>query len=375
MNFPGAPSPRLGPSDIHVAAQLFQPSRLTLARELRKLTKADLAARIGKTPSAISQFESGRLRPDGASVAQLALALDLPIAFFAIGSSAGPMSVEECHFRSLRSASQRDRRSLLARGTILCDLARILEPIVEMPPERVPRIDREVSSSEDIESVAERVRELWGLGLGPISNVVWLMEGNGIIVSKIPSDCVDVDAFSGWRQTADHVRPFVFLTDAKDAASRCRFDAAHELGHLVMHLDAQPGSPELERQANQFASAFLMPHATFGREAPTWLNWNLIWELKRRWRTSARAILFRSHALGRLSDASYRRGFVYLNQRFRDGEPHEPEHEQPLMLSRALDLAVSEATQATFAEQLGLRPHQLAALVLRETAPRADVSD
>ena len=355
--------PRIGADDIHLAAQLFQPARLTLARELRKLTKASLADRVGKTPSAVSQFESGRIRPDGSTVGAMALVLDVPLLFFTKDLHSGVMSVEQCHFRSLRSASQRDRRCLLARGTLLCDLADVLARYVDIPPERVLRIDREVRSKRGIEVLAKEVRDHWGLGSGPISNIVWLIENNGVLVSYIPSDCESVDAFSGSRQSAEQARPFIFLTDVKGATARSRFDAAHELGHLVMHVDAQPGNPELEQQANQFAGAFLMPRESFVREAPKRLNWPLIWELKRRWRTSARAILYRAHDLGVLSDASYRRGFVQLNQRHKGGEPFEPERERPVLLAGALDATCEEVDPGNIAAELGIRPRQLADLV------------
>ncbi len=67
------------------------------------------------------------------------------------------------------------------------------------------------------------------------------------------------------------------------AWSRTRFDAAHELGHLVMHVDANPGSIDLESEANRFAAAFLLPKETFARECPNWLDWKLLRELKTRW--------------------------------------------------------------------------------------------
>lgn len=358
---PGRADPivRLAAGEIHVAAQLFKPVRLTLARELRLLTKAELAALVGRTPSAISQFEAGRLRPDGATVGELALALDVPVGFFAVESKAAPMAVDQCHFRSLRSASQRDRRRLLARGTLLCDFATRLEEYVEIPAEEVPRVDREVLTSDDVELVAQQARQLWGLGLGPIPNVVWLLERKGIVVSYIPSNCEQVDAFSGWSSAGGGSRPFVFLTDGKGAPTRSRFDACHELGHLIMHVDAQPGNPELERQANHFSSAFLMPRESFIREAPQWLNWDLIWELKRRWGTSARAILVRSHQLGVLSDASYRRGFIHLNQHFPGGELHEPAREQPVVLQEAVRVAAEDVSLAELAGLIGLSAHQL----------------
>jgi len=53
----------------------------------------------------------------------------------------------------------------------------------------------------------------------------------------------------------------VLASDKGDAAVS-RFDAAHELGHLIMHHDAEPGDLYMERQADAFAAAFLMPAET-----------------------------------------------------------------------------------------------------------------
>jgi Zn-dependent peptidase ImmA (M78 family)/transcriptional regulator with XRE-family HTH domain len=353
----------VGSSDFNLAARRFVSERLTIARELRLLSKADLAVRIGKTPSAISQFESGRLRPDGATLSELCLALDVPAGFFLIESRTSGMAVDQCHFRSLRSASQRDRRCLLARGSLLCELTSELEEIFDLPKEVLPRLDREISSDIDIEVTAGEIRRHWGLGLGPIPNVVWLLENKGVIVSYIPSDCQQVDAFSGWSRAREVTRPFVFLTSIKGAVCRSRFDACHELGHLVMHADAQPGNPELERQANHFASSFLLPRESFAREAPTWLNWDLIWELKRRWRVSARSILFRSHKLGLLSEASYRRGFIHLNQTCGNNEPFEPDWETPVVLTNAVRALLDDGELDGIASSIGLYPRQVMDLV------------
>lgn len=355
----GGSAPGIGANDHHLAAQLFQPARLTLARELRGLTKAELAERVARTPSALSQFEAARTRPDGRTVGELALALGVPAGFFAMPLVGGIMSVEACHFRSLRSATQRDRRHLLATGTLLCEFAELLEEFAEIPGSQVPVIDQEVVDDADAESVADGVRKAWGLGIGPIPNVVWLLEGKGIIVSYMPNECAEVDAFSGWRLAGNHARPFVFLSEAKGGPARSRFTAAHELGHLVMHHEAQPGNPELERQANQFASAFLMPREAFTREAPRWLNWPLIWELKRRWRVSARAIVRRAFELEVLSEASYRRAFIHLNQTCGMNEPDEPPRESPVVLHRAMEVAEEELTREAVAEGIGLRAADL----------------
>ena len=108
--------------DIHSAARLFDPERLTIARELRGLTKHQLADKIGKTPSAVSQFESARARPDGQTVGRMVLALNVPASFFAKTVDSPRISaipIDVCHFRSLRSASQKDRRLLLAKSSLM----------------------------------------------------------------------------------------------------------------------------------------------------------------------------------------------------------------------------------------------------------------
>lgn len=353
--------PPVGPDDPYIAAQLFKPERLTLARELRQLTKADLAGLVEKSPSAISQFEADKT-PDGSTLAALSLALGVPVSFFTVPMPTGTLSIEQCQFRSLRSASQRERRSVIARGTLLCELVDALSEDFDFPPTNVPQLDREVVSRADIERAATETRARWGLGLGPIANVVWILEGAGVVVATIPSDVERVDAFSGWRRSAKSVRPFVFLASTKESSSRARFDAAHELGHLVMHVDAEPGARELEKQADQFGSSFLLPEATFAREAPRRLSWPLIWELKRRWGVSARAILYRAHELGVLSDASYRRGFMVLNQQYGRSEPHEPPQEAPALVSDALaSLDGSEVEEA--AGRMGLRACDLRRLM------------
>ena len=260
MKRPGDPIVPIGSSDLHLAAHLFHPPRLTLARELRGLTRAELADRIGKSAAAISQFEGGSkatCRPDPKTLGTLALALGVPIGFFTRKTPAKPLDVDACHFRSLRSASQRARRKLLARGSLLCDLLGVLEEHVNLPVEQVSRVMRSASSAEEIEELAVRVREAWGLGLGPIGNVVNLLESRGVLVTHIPEGCEDVDAFSTWHEG----RPVVFLVMEKGSTSRTRFDACHELGHLVMHADATPGSQDLERQAHRFAGAFLVPQS------------------------------------------------------------------------------------------------------------------
>jgi Zn-dependent peptidase ImmA (M78 family) len=145
-----------------------------------------------------------------------------------------------------------------------------------------------------------------------------------------------VDAFSTWMDK----RPLVILSDDKDDVARSRLDAAHELGHLVMHHDAEPGSRAVEQQAFTFAVAFLMPRESALRELPRGLDWRRHAELKRRWGISMKALVRYSKDLGLLSEASYKRAMVqYSKNGWQNGEPGELEDtEQPVLVSNALEV-------------------------------------
>src|SRR5436190_886710 len=104
----------------------------------------------------------------------------------------------------------------------------------------------------------ENGRQPPGLGVAPLGNLVRLLEAHGVRVYSLAADCAAVDAFSFvWRQT-----PYALLNTAK-SGERGRFDAAHELGHLVLHSEHRvPHGPDAEQEANRFAAAFLMPRAS-----------------------------------------------------------------------------------------------------------------
>lgn len=108
--------------------------------------------------------------------------------------------------------------------------------------------------------------------------------------SRLNSGGSKLDAFSRWFGE----RPLVLLWADKEDKARSRFDAAHELGHLVMHSDPDPLDREQERQANMFASTFLMPAEQVApylpRRAPTIGGWSTVLDSRRHWGVSAKAL-------------------------------------------------------------------------------------
>src|SRR5258706_2161485 len=237
------------------ARVLFRGDRLTEARLARGLKKVDVAKEGGITPAAVGQYERGDIRPSAEVLSHLSSVLEFPAGFFVTGPAAIDLSEDRIHFRSLRSTSSRVRSKQIARLALLEEIVGPLERKVMFPSITIEQYPLVTTDRTKIEAIAEAVRQAWGIGDGPITNIVMLIEGVGCVVTRSQADAQGIDAYSRWSGG----RPIVVLTSDKQDAARSNFDAAHELGHLVMHPDAEPGSRVVEHQAQAFASAFLMP--------------------------------------------------------------------------------------------------------------------
>ncbi len=359
--------------NIQVQAILnrFDSGRLTLAREFKGLQKKELAERLNLSPSAITQFETGKVRPNKETLARISLALGIPLEFFKSSKyNLKTIPTDMCHFRSLRSATQIERRKVLSAGTILIELIAFLEQYVEFPQEDVSSVvvNKSINNIEEIENFAVSLRSKWGRGLGPIKNMIDLVENHGVLVFRIPNHSTRLDAFSLWFEG----RPCIFLSSEKDSASRIRFDIAHELGHLLMHADISPGNKELERQANAFASAFLLPYESFILECPrkiNWSNWEPFYDLKRRWKVSLAALIRRAKDVSCISEAMYHRAYIYLSKNnMRKSEKFEPPMEYPNLIPKAIGLMYSEGWDlGRIAAEIGLNESELRNLVVQET--------
>ena len=353
----------------------FDAERLTLAREFRGLRKTELADAATLSPAAISQYEAGEMSPKPEALARLAFALRVPIEFLRPHGVVPRIEEHEVHFRRLRSTRTIDRRRVLARTKLLVELAGSLQNYVELPEVTLPRsfalsADGERSPAR-IEAIAEAVRDDWALGLGPISHTLRLLEGKGVLVTRLRADTEDLDAFSLWIS----LRPFVVLSSDKQDAARSRFDAAHELGHLLLHPDdPDPTNRALEVEAHGFASAFLMPRAAIASELPPTVDWDAYLALKGRWKVSVQALLRRARDVGRMTDAQYRRAITTLSARgWRTREPGDAGPvEEPHVLPTALTIALQEdATPEVLAEPLRLGTQDFLSL-LRDGGPDED---
>ncbi|AOS92113.1 helix-turn-helix domain-containing protein [Mycobacterium intracellulare] len=317
---------------------VFEPARLRVARELVGMSQGQLATQIGLSAAAISQFENGAARPSAETAAALGAALEVPAGFFT-----RPLAeTHEGFFRSLRRSAVSDRRRARAVAHVAHDLAMAAAKENQFPASDVPRftLDTLDASPSEVEETAAKVRAYYEVPPGPIDNVVELLERHGVVVIRLPLGSADVDAFS--LPFADH--PVVVLGSDKNDRARSRFDATHELAHLVMHGDQIWGTKEVETQAHRFAAAFLLPAAEIRGQLPTTVDWQTLFELKRRWQVSLAALLMRARTLGRMSERTYLTAVKAASARgWRRVEPVPlGSPEEPTLLLNYLSTAASQ---------------------------------
>jgi Zn-dependent peptidase ImmA (M78 family)/DNA-binding XRE family transcriptional regulator len=286
---------------------MFNPERLELARKRRRLTAKSLAEKAGIAPVTLSRIVNRQQMPDETTINALATALSYPVAFF-FEDDFDPIEVSAASFRSLTGMTARERDAALAAGSLAFELIDWVAERFSLPTADILDLGHE----QDPGSAARMVRQYWSIGEKPIGNMIKLLESKGVHVFSLAEDTKNVDAFSCWRNG----QPFMFLNTFK-STERSRFDAAHELGHLVLHRHGGPHGREAETEANQFASAFLMPHADLVSTIPYVSSIDQIIRAKKRWGVAAVALAYRLNKLGLMTEWQY----IQVNRRYRTSEP------------------------------------------------------
>lgn len=247
------------------------------------------------------------------------------------------------------------RDASLAAGAIGFMISDWVEQKFNLPPIQVPDLHL-----YEPEQAARVLREEWLLGEKPISNMIHLLESKGVRVFSLAENTVRVNAYSLWRQG----KPYIFLNTFKSAECS-RFDAAHELGHLVLHQDGGSTGREAEDQSNKFASSFLMPRADVLATIPYVDYLRQVVQNKSRWRVSVAALNYRLHKLGILSDWRYRDFCIEIATRgYNKVEPEPIERERSVVWQKVLKaLWVEKTTQASIARALSIPEDELNGLI------------
>ena len=293
-----------------------------------------LADALGVDLRSITGYEKGEFEPSASNLEKIAECLRFPISFFGLEEELQLIDKDAASFRSLSKMSAAQRDVALYSGALTVTLNHAIEQRFELPATKLPDL-RDAAP----EVAAAELRRYWDMGEQPIKNVIHLLESQGVRVYSLAIDAAEVDAFSMWRQQI----PYVFLNTLK-SSERARFDAMHELGHLVLHRHGSPdGGQEVEKAANDFAAAFLMPRSSVLAYVPKFLSLDILVKLKKIWGVSVAALAFRLQRLGLLSEWQYRDLAIQINKRgYRKQEPDSMPRETSQILAKAFASLRSE---------------------------------
>lgn len=327
----------------------FNGNRLKNARLYRGLTVDEVANKIDVSKQSISLYENNKSEPTFEKVRALAKELSFPHEYFLQVDKVN-IKTGSTYFRSLMRTSKKYRIEQTIKMEHLASIYMFLQEYVEFPKPNL----LDLVELTDPSDAAEKLRDYWELDDKPISNVIRLLEENGIIVAMFDTPTDDIDAFSQYIENPldETTTYFIALSKNKDSAVRTNFDAAHELGHIMLHPwseDIESLSREefkvREKEANEFAAEFLLPKEAYFEDVfayPASLEYYI--ELKKKWKVSIAAMLYRSLNLELITYNQYQYLMKTLQKKnWRKTEPLDNylSINRPTLIRDAIELLLS----------------------------------
>jgi Zn-dependent peptidase ImmA (M78 family)/transcriptional regulator with XRE-family HTH domain len=258
---------------------------LRLARQRRGFSQIEAAKRFGIEQPLLSRLENGLAEIREEILSKAERIYELPRSFFLQTDPVygAPVSVHPM-WRKKADVTARELDALVAELNFrVMHLRRFLQGAEIANTSDLPRLDIDDYGSPA--KVAAVLRAHWNIPRGPIKDLTALVEKAGVLVAHSAMGGASISGVT----FAVPGMPRLILLNSDQPADRMRFTLAHELGHLVMHRFP---SPEMEDEANKFASAFLIPAADLkpylaGRR----IDLSRLASLKPEWRASMQSLL------------------------------------------------------------------------------------
>ncbi len=324
----------------------FNSERLKFARIYNAMTCDELGEKVGLTKQTISFYENGN-EPPLKAMFSISRQLNFPFAFFYTDDNK-TVKMENTFYRALLSTTKKEKTAQTYKIEMLLRIFEIINEYVEFPRINLPNMKINIRSDKDIVEIARELREFWGLSTKPIKDMVYVMEKNGILVKSLDTHTQSIDAFTQYIDI-DGIRYLcVVLEEEKTSAVRRQFSAAHELGHIILHSTTvnmdevdRKEFREIERQANLFASEFLLPSDEFIKDLIHPTNLKCYEMLKNKWHVSILAMMMKALNLGVITDNQFKyliKQYNILN--YRKNEPLDGiiNIPQPQLLKNSIEM-------------------------------------
>lgn len=340
---------------------------IKLARESRGLSQSKLSELIGVTQATLSRFEKGVLCATYDAVAKIAKVLNYPESFF--NKDIRAVGETSLFYRKRASMTVKDLSMLESKISILSKSIDEMLESIDIPELKIPAV--EPTSDNTPSEIAYKIRGYLGIPVGPIENIVSILEKNGVIVMFLDVD--SIEKFDGLTMFTTNQAPIIWI-NRNIPNDRKRFSLAHELGHLVMHLrseDLEKSEEQKEAEANEFASEFLMP-ASLCKEDFFDLKYKDLGMKKYYWKVSKAAIIYRAKELKCISEQTSKYLYVTLGRYGeRKKESIQVPIDAPKIINKMFDLHLSELdySMEELSDMLGLMPNEIKTELLQENNP------
>ncbi|WP_105956867.1 XRE family transcriptional regulator [Apilactobacillus quenuiae] len=327
----------------------FNGQRLKEARYFNSLTITELANKLNVTKQMVSKYENNKSRPSNLVLFNLVKVLKFPNEFFFQKDSFSENS-SGTFYRSKLTSTQKQKLPSHMIVKSISVYADYLSKYVDFP--KLDRINVDINNDYiDYEHFSFMLRKHWKLNQNPINNFMDLLETHGFINAVLPKSMDKVDAFSNYENINDYIY-YIIVTKKYTSFYRQQFSLAHELGHWLLHSDdTDPESldneeyRDKEKQANKFASAFLLPRNGFINSVKDlkYINLDSIIRLKAYWNVSMAAIIYRMYSLNLINTKDYlklQRSMSYKGYRKIEPLDNDKPISSPTSLKYATELLV-----------------------------------
>lgn len=308
---------------------------LETARLLRQKTQKEVATDTGISQASLSKAEHGLQSLPEESMQRLSNYYDFPISFFLRNEEPSPIG--HLYYRRKITVSDKIINSFTSKVKVFKSIIDDIMTSVDLPTYTLSNYipNEELSASE----IARKIRYELKVFRGPIPNLATLLENNGIIIIRFDFGTEKIDGLSS---ITPNDRKLMFIND-KMPNDRIRYSMAHELGHIVMHLENPPVDSETaEREADEFASEFLMPEMEI-KPLLERINTKDLPLLKSKWKVSMHAIVRRAYHLEAINYQQYRHFQIWFSkQGYTKREPLNLVPENPTIIEETISLFRNE---------------------------------
>ncbi|MDT1957013.1 XRE family transcriptional regulator [Carnobacterium divergens] len=316
---------------------MFFGEKLQSVRELNGLSRKELADKLNLSEQAIWQYENQYTVPKFEVANELKKVFNVKAQFFYTEPFATNISkVESIAYR----AEDREARKKTKMETTFIDFTSYFldkfesklnlptSPLPSLRDESIQLYNMSMETNDrllQLEKIAENARKR--LDVQSNSELLYKLELSGIYILE-KNMGTSIDAYSTW---TSQEKSFIILGNKKKSAVRRNFDLAHELGHLLLHYKIDMDSLTkdehkiIEKEANDFASFFLLPKEQFLKDFSTISkksNPESYLDLKMKYMVSIGALEYRAYKMGLLTFEENRYFYATLNRK--DYKKNEP---------------------------------------------------